>query len=197
MAAYSARYEAALRLAARAHRAQTRKGSDIPYVTHPVHVSVILIRYGFPEDVALAGLLHDVVEDQDVPLMCIEADFGPAVAEMVASLSERKREGGLARPWQVRKQEALEQMRTASPEAVAVKAADVLHNARALACDLREAGPQVWEAFSRGPEETLWYYRAALALARERLGCHPLVDDAEDAVNALESEIRASGGAAT
>jgi (p)ppGpp synthase/HD superfamily hydrolase len=103
MTAYSDRYQAALILAAHAHRTQERKGSDVPYIVHPVQVSVILLRHGFAEDVAIAGLLHDVVEDQDVPLARIEADFGPEVAEMVAALTERKREGDVQRPWEARK----------------------------------------------------------------------------------------------
>ena len=119
MQGYSARYEAALVLATRAHRDQVRKGSDIPYVTHVFHVSAILLRYSFPEDVAIAGLLHDVVEDQDIPLSRIESDFGPVVAEMVKALSEKKMEDGQIRPWQVRKQELLDQLRNASPETAA------------------------------------------------------------------------------
>ena len=99
MQAYSERYEAALTLAARAHRTQLRKVGDVPYIVHPVHVSAILLRHGFSEDVVIAGLLHDVIEDQDVSLERIEADFGPAIAEIVAALTERKKEAGVDRPW--------------------------------------------------------------------------------------------------
>jgi (p)ppGpp synthase/HD superfamily hydrolase len=197
MPAYSPRYEAALTLAARAHLSQTRKGLDSPYLVHPVHVSVILIRYGFDEDVAVAGLLHDVVEDQDVPLAEIEAGFGAAVAEMVGALSERKREGQEKRPWLARKQEALEQLRRASSGAVAVKAADVLHNARSLAAHLHLAGSSAWELYNRGPQETLWYYRSALDLASRRLGAHspgsgqahPLIEELAQAIGDLEERI--------
>jgi (p)ppGpp synthase/HD superfamily hydrolase len=193
--AYSARYDAALILAIRAHSSQVRKGSDIPYASHPIHVSIILLRYGFPEDVAIAGLLHDVVEDQEVSLASIEAGFGPAVAEMVASVTERKQEGGAKRPWKVRKQEALEHMRGASLDAVALKAADVLHNVRSLAAQLYQTGPATWTAFSRGPEDALWYYRSVAALARERLGPHPLIEEMEEAVRDLECTIAEVGAA--
>lgn len=182
MPAYSARYNAALGLAASAHRSQSRKGSGIPYFTHPVHVSVILLRSGFSEEVAIAGLLHDIVEDQDVPLARIEADFGPIVAEMVAALSERKQENGVKRPWEARKQEALDQLRGASAEAVAVKAADVLHNARSLAEHLVDKGAAAWDDYSRGPQQSLWYYRSVAALVRERLGMHALVGELEAAI---------------
>jgi len=194
MAAYSRRYGVALSLAAHAHRTQSRKGNGIPFLTHPVHVSVILLRSGFSEDVAIAGLLHDVVEDQDVPLALLEADFGPAVAEMVTALSEQKRENGVKRSWEVRKAEALDKLRHASSEAVAVKAADVLHNARSLVEHILHHGPSAWEEYSRGPEQSLWYFRSVAALARERLGAHPLVDELDEAVRDLEQVIAAMAG---
>jgi (p)ppGpp synthase/HD superfamily hydrolase len=193
MTAYSQRYEAALALAARAHATQVRKASQDPYIVHPVHVSVILLRHGFAEYVAIAGLLHDVVEDQDVPLDQIEAEFGAAVAEIVAALTERKRERGLERPWEVRKREALEQVRRASLEAAAVKGADVLHSAHSLASVLRRQGPSVWASFSRGPQQSLAYYHSVAALVRERLGMHPLVVELQGAVDDLEQTIARTG----
>ncbi len=189
MAAYSERYEAALTLAVRAHRDQVRKGGDVPYIVHLVHVSVILLRHGFSEDVAIAGLLHDAVEDQGVPLTRIKAGFGPAVAEMVSTLTERKREAGVERPWEVRKQEMLDQIRRASLEAVAVKAADTLHSARSLAFGLRREGPSIWSNFSRGPGPSLWYCQSVAAIVRERLGLHPLAQELSDAVEDLERAI--------
>lgn len=189
MTAYSERYEKALSFAARAHRKQVQKAGDVPYIVHLVHVSVMLIRVGFSEDVAIAGLLHDAVEDQDVPLDRIEADFGPAVAEMVAALTEVKRDGGVQRPWEVRKQEALDRIRQAGLEAVAVKAADSLHSTRSLISELRQQGPSVWTNFSRGPGPSLWYYRSVAEIVCERLGPHPLAVELEGAVEELERAI--------
>lgn len=193
MDAYSQRYEAALSLAARAHRDQLRKGSDVPYIIHPAHVSVILIRHGFAEDVTIAGLLHDVVEDSDVPLHQIEAQFGPAVAEMVAALTERKREGDTERPWEVRKRDALDQIRRASQGAVAIKAADALHATRTLAADLRRKGPEMWAPFKRGPEESSWYYHQIAEIVGERLKGHPLADELDRAVADLDAAISETG----
>lgn len=194
MEAYSGRYEAALVLAARAHQDQVRKVGGDPYITHLVHVSVILLRHGFSEDVAIAGLLHDIVEDQDVPLAGIEAEFGPAVAEMVDVLTEQKREGEVERPWEVRKREALSRLRQGSLAATAVKAADTLHNAHSMALGLRRDGPAIWRSLSRGPAETLWYYRSVAAIVRERLGGHPLVEELEAAIMRLE-QVTGSEGA--
>jgi (p)ppGpp synthase/HD superfamily hydrolase len=189
MRGYSERYDAALILAARAHRGQDRKGTDIPYLMHPVHVSVILLRYGFAEDVVIAGLLHDVVEDSDVPLQRVESQFGAGVAEIVAALTERKVEGSRPRPWEVRKREALAKLREASQAAVAVKAADALHGARSMARDLRHAGPLLWDSFSRGPDESLWYHRSVAAIVRERLAEHALADELDGAIKDLEQAI--------
>jgi len=191
MEAYSERYEAALALAARVHRQQTRKGNDVPYIVHLAHVSVILIRHGFAEDLAIAGLLHDAVEDQDLPLADIEAGFGPEVAAIVAALTERKREGGVERPWEARKREALHQLRHAGLDAVAVKAADALHTVRSLIAGLAAEGSALWSNFSRGADQSLWFYESVAEIVRERLAEHPLADELDRAVDALEEAIAA------
>lgn len=191
---YSERYDAALALAASTHAGQTRKGSTTPYVVHPVHVSIVLIRYGFPEDVAIAGLLHDIVEDQDYPLSDIEAQFGPAVAEMVEAATERKKEADQPRRWEDRKREALEHIREARADAVALKAADVLCNTRAMASALRQEGAAIWKHFSRGPEQSMWYYRSLADLARERMADHPLLAELDEAIRDLAQAISETQG---
>jgi len=192
--AYSDRYEDALRQAAKVHLDHKRKGSDVPYITHVVYVSLILLHHGFSEDVAMAGLLHDAVEDRELPLSLIEAQFGSQVAEMVSALSEHKTDAqGHKRPWETRKRESLEHLRQASAEAVAVKAADVLHNARSTALDLRQDGPTVGQRFTRGLGPLLDYYRQTARVAGERLGDHPLVDELADAVEDLARAIKEVG----
>jgi (p)ppGpp synthase/HD superfamily hydrolase len=191
---YSERYERALRLAVTLHRHQTRKGSGLPYVVHPIHVSVILLRHGFSTEAGIAGLLHDIVEDQGYDLDEITEQFGPRVARMVDALSERKRDAqGQKRAWKVRKREALEQIREASREAVAIKAADALHNAESFVEDLKREGPQIWHHFNQGPEPQLAYYRRIVEVSRERLGPHPLVEELDEAVQRLARAISETG----
>lgn len=191
---YSEQYEEALRVATVAHRQQTRKGSGLPYIVHPIHVSVILLRHGFSMESAIAGLLHDVVEDQDYDLAEIRRRFGAQVAEMVAALSERKSDaGGVKRPWEVRKRESLQQIRKASREAVAVKCADTLHNAHSFVQDLRREGDEVWQHFNCGPQSQLSCYRQILDVAEDRLGAHPLVAELADAVAQLARAIKETG----
>jgi (p)ppGpp synthase/HD superfamily hydrolase len=187
MIGFSPRYDAALALAARAHREQLRKGTDLPYLTHVVHVSVILIRHGFGENLAIAGLLHDVVEDTDVPIERIAAEFGDEVTRLVEAVSETKAIDGTELPWEQRKAEKLARLREGGPDVAALKAADALHNARTIAADLRNDGPAVWKRFKRGPEQTLAYYRAILDGVRAKLGEHPLAAELAQAVSELEA----------
>jgi len=182
---FSGRYDAALALAARAHRNQIRKGTDIPYIAHPVHVSLILIRHGFGEELTIAGLLHDVVEDTDVPLERIAAEFGDVVAQLVAEVSETKTADGAERSWEQRKAEKLAHLREGGPEVAALKAADAIHNVRSIIADLRQDGPAVWGRFKRGAEQTIWYYREILAGVRDKLGDHPIAAELAAAVEEL------------
>ncbi len=180
--AFSERYDSALAFAAVAHRNQIRKGTTTPYITHVVHVSVILIRHGFGEDVVIAGLLHDVVEDCGVPLETLQAQFGDTVTRLVDAVSEHKVSGAVERPWQQRKAEKLEYLRAGGPDVAALKAADTLHNARSVAADLHADGPQVWRRFKGSSDQTLWYYHEVLAGVRHWLGDHPLVAELEAAI---------------
>ena len=191
MYAFSPRYDAALALAARAHRDQLRKGTDLPYIAHPVHVSIILMRHGFGEDLAIAGLLHDVVEDTDIALPTIAAEFGDDVAHLVERVSETKSADGVELPWEQRKAEKLAHLQSAGPDVAALKAADAIHNARTIAADLRRVGPDFWARFKRGQEQTLGYYYAIEDGVRAKLESHPIVAELEDAVADLA---RAAGG---
>ncbi|HEU5097991.1 MAG TPA: HD domain-containing protein [Roseiflexaceae bacterium] len=193
MQAFSPRYDAALAFAARAHRNQLRKGSDLPYFAHPVHVSIILIRHGFGEDLTIAGLLHDVVEDTDTPLQAIAAEFGDDVARLVEAVSETKSVDGAELPWEQRKAEKLAHLRSGGPDVAALKAADAIHNVRSIVADLRNAGPSVWDRFKRGPTPTLGYYHAILDGVHAKLGGHAIVAELEQAVAELE---RMAGAAA-
>jgi len=168
--------ESALRRAAFNHRAQKRRGSDVPYVEHVVGVAMILDRLGFPEDVVIAGLLHDLVEDTGATVAQVRSEFGEEVAEVVHFCSEVKLdEQGLKRPWIDRKRDHLREVEHATNAARAVVLADKLHNLVSIQLDL-EAGRPVWASFHAGREEVLWYYRSMIEICErndarlERLG---------------------------
>jgi (p)ppGpp synthase/HD superfamily hydrolase len=185
MRSYSPILDRALGLAASAHRTQERKSSGVPYIAHPAHVAVILIKHGFPEDAVVAGVLHDIVEDTGVTLAEVEAQFGSAVASLVDQVSEQKLQGGTKLPWLLRKQELLSRLSHAAPLAVAVKSADALHNCQTLLADLRTQGESVWRHFRSSPDEQLWFFQTLAAVLRGGLGGHPLSNELDEAVAQL------------
>ena len=164
--AIPASLERAIRRAAEWHRGQDRKASSTPYITHPFAVAMILDRSGFGEDVVAAGLLHDVVEDCDVPIATIELEFGAAVASIVAAVSEVKPDdSGAMRPWAVRRRDHIELVASSSVEARAVALADKLHNLSCIRMDL-DAGRLVWSIFNASRDDVLAYHREGI----ERFG---------------------------
>jgi guanosine-3',5'-bis(diphosphate) 3'-pyrophosphohydrolase len=191
MPAYSARFDAALCFAACAHRDQVRKGSGepgVPYIIHPMHVATILMRHGFDEDLVIAGLLHDTVEDCEVALETIARDFGTGVAGLVDAVTEKKLDhGGERRPWRVRKEEQLHHLiASTAPGVAALKAADALHNASCTIADIETNGQAVWSRFNASAEETVWYYGEIQRACARHLGAeHPLVRELESAVARL------------
>lgn len=186
MRAYSVPLDRALALAAAAHRNQERKGSGVPYIMHPVHTAMILLKHGFPEEVVIAGVLHDVVEDTPVTLAQIEAEFGHPVSRLVDAVSERKLgAGGELLPWRQRKAERLEHLKDADPLVAALKTADALHNLQSMVRDLEEKGPSAWQRFRGAPADQVWYYTSLAAVLRRRLGSHPLSVELDAAVAAL------------
>jgi (p)ppGpp synthase/HD superfamily hydrolase len=201
---YSDRINHAFAFAAKHHDQQVRKGTRVPYFTHPANVAVILTRYGQDEETVLAGILHDVVEDcvrdgftREMLVERIGDKFGAEVLEDVLAVTERKRdENDVELDWEERKSDYLERLATASERARWVCAADKIHNAGSLLADLRRtAFPEsVWGRFRRGPEETVrWYRRVHDRLAQVGFDA-PIMSELRDVVSALE-EIAASGSA--
>jgi (p)ppGpp synthase/HD superfamily hydrolase len=150
---FSPGIERALQVAISAHEGQFRKSArPVPYVVHPLHVALVLARWGHDEDVIVAGLLHDVVEDcEGWTAARVETEFGRNVARIVAELTEDK-----SKTWDERKRAAIEHVPHLSPQAATIKAADKLHNLQSLAAELRaEPADSVWRRFRGGREKTL------------------------------------------
>jgi (p)ppGpp synthase/HD superfamily hydrolase len=164
------RFDAALLHARAAHAAQTRKGTTIPYISHLMAVSALVLEAGGDEDMAIAGLLHDIIEDAGETPESLAERFGPRVAAIVVECSDS--DGQDPKPeWRQRKVAYLAGIATKSPEAVLVTACDKLHNATSILSDLRAEGPPVFDRFTAGRDGTLWYYDAlAVALAERRPG---------------------------
>jgi myo-inositol-1(or 4)-monophosphatase len=192
--AYCDLLEEVLRETARVHRGQSRNGYEIPFVTHPYQAALVLLQHNFPRHVAGVGMLHALVQDLGYELSDIRLKFGMPVADIVAALSEKKQDdNGHDQPWEVRNMESLDQIRRADAYAVAVKAADALHDARSMVLDVREEGPAVWQRFSQGPGPILDYYRQVTALVSSRLEGHSLAEELEGAVEDLARVVAEAG----
>ena len=146
----SQRFDAAFKLASDLHRTQTRKSTQIPYLSHLMAVSALVLENGGSEDEAIAGLLHDAVEDQGGPatLELIRQEFGDVVAEMVSALSDTDEIP--KPPWGARKEAYLRHLEDATPAVLRVSAADKLHNVRSILRDYAVFGEDLWNRFS-GP----------------------------------------------
>jgi (p)ppGpp synthase/HD superfamily hydrolase len=168
------------------HAGQTRKASSVPYIAHLMGVAALVLEFGGDEDMAIAALLHDVVEDCGGAPMLKEVGrrFGSRVAKIVEGCTDS--DTYPKPPWLERKEAYIRHLKTADAETRLVSAADKLHNVRAIVADYREVGELVWERFSGGREGTLWYYRALL---QEFLRHKPnrLIRELELTVSELES----------
>lgn len=172
MASLSKRFDAAILYAIELHRAQVRKATSIPYVTHLVAVASLVLEDGGTEDEAIAALLHDGPEDQggQAVLDEIRSRFGDAVADMVASLSDAMPAlGEMKPPWPERKRAYLRHLEEASASVLRVSLADKLHNARAILTDFQAEGPTSWDRFTGTPAEQAWYFRSLLSVFERRL----------------------------
>jgi (p)ppGpp synthase/HD superfamily hydrolase len=165
------RYADAVTYAATAHAAQRRKGTDIPYVAHLLAVSGSVLEAGGDEDQAIAGLLHDVVEDQGgLPRADdVRARFGDRVADIILGCSDSTTEDRKDKlPYAERKATHIAHLREASDDVLLVTAADKLHNARAIHTDLMIEGPDTLTRFNGEPDQILAYYLSILDVLDSR-----------------------------
>lgn len=155
----SPRFEAALAFAAQAHGAvhQARKGTDFPYLAHPIRVAEILDRFGRADDVVVAGFLHDTIEDADVTEERLAEIFGATVSALVTAASEPDK----TLPWRTRKEHTIAQLELeTNADVLALVAADKLDNVRSLSDTVSHIGKsKTWALFNASQEEQHWYYR--------------------------------------
>ena len=154
------RFLRAFQFATDKHAGQTRKASAIPYIAHLMGVASLVLEAGGDEDLAIAALLHDVVEDcGGAPMLNeVRRRFGRRVASVVEGCTDA--DSCPKPPWRERKEGYIRRLRSADADTRLVSAADKLNNARSILTDYREIGESVWARFQGGREGTLWYYRA-------------------------------------
>jgi GTP pyrophosphokinase len=190
------RFLDALTYATKLHARQARKGTRVPYVAHLLGVASIVLAEGGDEDMAIAALLHDAVEDQGgrPTLHEIERRFGKRVSALVEACTDA--DTVPKPPWKDRKVRYIEAVRHEPADARLISAADKLHNARDILVDYRQHGEAVWKRFRGGREGTLWYYRS-LVEAFRAAGGNRLVDELDRVVTELETLVAQNNRAAT
>jgi (p)ppGpp synthase/HD superfamily hydrolase len=193
---FNERLADALAYAVRAHHGQFRKGTSIPYISHLLAVSSLVMEHGGNEDAAIAALLHDVLEDCGAEHEAsIRALFGDAVAKIVLDCTDASAEAKQAagkegsgtadereRSWYARKGAYVTHLRKVSAATLLVSACDKLHNARAIASDFATLGDAMFERFNAKKRGTQWYYRALNVVFAERLAGTPLARDLTEAI---------------
>jgi (p)ppGpp synthase/HD superfamily hydrolase len=167
---YSFRIEQAIRAAAVLHHDQTRKGAmPYPYVTHLFSVAMLLTEYTKDEDVIIAALLHDTLEDTDYTLAELTEDFGGTVALIVDALTERKIEGDLKVSWADRKKNYAKQLKNGPVEAIMIAAADKTHNFRTTVEEYYEDHNRFLQDFGKNLDERLEVYQTIANVINNRL----------------------------
>jgi (p)ppGpp synthase/HD superfamily hydrolase len=177
---YTLQIQRAIRFSTKTHEVyqkQKRKGKDIPYITHPLTVGLILARAGASEDVVIAGILHDTIEDstpeKKVSREMLVERFGANVAALVESVTETRKD----LPWEERKSEALDHIQRFSNDSLLVKSADIIANASELLEDYKQDGEEVFERFNTPKDKILRHYKRVMAAILKNWPDSPLTPD--------------------
>jgi len=147
----------AVKFATKAHDGQFRKGTNIPYIIHPLNVAKILIDNNCPIDTIVAGILHDTIEDTNVTLQEIGRKFGENVAKIVDGVTDHNQQNC---EWGKRRRIKLKYLETAPADIMLVECADKLDNIRAIYEDYINLGESVWDRFKKPKKDQEWYYRS-------------------------------------
>jgi len=183
------RFHDAFAFAATKHAGQTRKGTAVPYIAHLITVCALVLEAGGDEDLAIAALLHDVVEDcgGKPVLKEVRRRFGRRVAHVVAGCTDA--DTSPKPPWRERKIAYLKHLRQADLDTRLVSAADKVHNARSILADYKRMGEPLWERFKGRRDGTLWYYRA-LSMEFRRRKANRLTDELTEIVRELKRSVK-------
>jgi (p)ppGpp synthase/HD superfamily hydrolase len=179
---------------ARTLHIERRKGTEIPYMAHLLGVASLVMgesgRVDFPvtEDMMIAALLHDTVEDHGgaTRLKDVEFNFGSNVARMVAGLSDTLAEDSSNKEaWDVRKKTYLDRLRDEPRDVQLISAADKLYNAQSILTDYRKIKGKIWDRFKRGRDMQLWYFDELLKVFKIS-GANEIVDELDRVVEKLK-----------
>ena len=190
---YTNRLDNAIRKAAWAHEQQDqhRKGSDIPYIIHPFGVMLIASNATDDEDILIACLMHDVLEDVDSSIYSedqMRDEFGDRVVAIVKDVTKDES----VRDWHERSKAYLHHLEhEASDEAVIVSASDKIHNLLSILTDHATHGDAVWDRFTtKSSTDQLWWYESILGVITKRAVPVELRSHLKAQVEILKSKVQ-------
>lgn len=191
---YSDRINLAIRRAATAHDGQYRRNSATPYMAHPFAVALISQRYMEDENVFIACLLHDVLED--VPERVYSADdiyhdFGDDVLGIIKDVTEPRIEAEAWRAWQICKEAYIAHLESVNDmRPLIVSVSDKIHNMSEMLRDYGINGARIWDAFYADKEREIWFFDSVLDLLKKKKVPEQAIKDYEDRLNDLKIIIR-------
>ncbi len=172
----------AISFAVGAHAGQKRKGKEVSYIMHPLSVGLLLASSGAEQDVVIAGILHDTIEDTEVTYGEITDKFGTRVADMVNDVTEQDK----SLPWKDRKKLALKHIKDMREDSVLVKTADVLHNMSDQLEDYKKEGDKMFDRFNAKKKQQLTRYIKLLDALKSQKIKNPLLPQLEKTTQELK-----------
>lgn len=183
---YTPKIQKAINFAISVHQGQFRKGKNVPYIIHPLSVGLILAKAGAPEDIIIAGILHDTIEDSPktnkITKEQIQKEFSGHVSEMVNDVTEQNKN----LPWQERKQLALEHVQRMKKNSLLVKSADVLHNMTDQINDYEVEGDKMFKRFNATKEKQKTRYTNLITELKKTWPKNPLMKELESNLKILQ-----------
>lgn len=193
----SERLSRAFELARLFHMSDPRKGTDIPYLSHLMAVSALVMEHGGTETQAAAALLHDTIEDTEATFASLSTEIGEDIAEIVEECSDTDERP--KPPWRERKEKYLAALSKKDPSnpSILVALADKVHNAESSVSDTRAMSPEERKhffdsRFNAGWDDQMWWYRSLVEVFDKQVkdpAARPLVDRLRQAyVDIFETE---------
>ena len=170
---YTAKVNLAIRVAAKAHEGQNRKGSDNPFITHPFSVALISQKYLDDENVFIAALLHDILEDVPERIYSranMRRDFGDTIYGIVEDVTEPPITEPTNEAWMMRKQGYIDHLaETVDIRPLIVSLSDKIHNMSEIIREYDDRGNKVWEIFNAERKKEIWFYESVFVVLQQKV----------------------------
>ncbi len=187
---YSDKISEAIIVSARAHEGQYRKGSTNPYVEHPFSVALITQKYLDDEDIFIAALLHDILEDVSEKTYSrsdMQHDFGASVLGIVEDVTEPNITEPTEEAWLERKQSYIDHLAEISDiRPLIVSTADKIHNMSEIIREYENVGSRVWDFFNVDRKREIWFYEAVLEVFKAKIIPQEAIEDYEEKLTKLK-----------